>query len=116
MDRSNLPVIDKAESLGYRIADVIMYITEKDYEGNQIKRFRHKTIDGYIITVGAEYIDVEVEILGFQNYSNKVVVGTYYFTNISLAEIDGTTLNLSTDMEHEFYLPSDGYTYNVGRS
>ena len=116
VDRSNLPVIDKAESLGYRIADVIMYITEKDDAGNQIKRFRHKTIDGYIITVGAEYIDVEVEILGFQNYSNKVVVGTYYFTNISLAEINGTTLNLTTDMEHEFYLPSDGYTYNVGRS
>lgn len=111
VDHSKLPVIDKAESLGYEIADVIKYITEKDDSGNQIKRFQHRTIDGYITTVGAKYIDVEVEILGFPN---KVVVGTYYFTNISLAEIDGTTLYLTTDMEHEFYVPSNGYTYNVG--
>lgn len=116
VDRSNLPVIAKAESLGYSIADVVMYITEKDDEGNQIKRFQHKTIDGNIITVGAKYIDVEVEIYGFQNNYNKVVIGTYYFTNISLAEINGTTLYLSTEMEHEFYLSSEGYTYNIGRS
>lgn len=116
VDRSNLPVIAKAESLGYKIADVEMYITEKDDAGNQIRRFQHSTIDGNIITVGAKNIDVEVIIYGFQNYYDKVVVGTYYFTNISLAEIDGTTLILTTDMEHEFYLPSDGYTYNIGRS
>lgn len=102
VDRSNLPVIDKAESLGCSIADVTMYITEKDDAGNQIKRFQHKTIDGSIITVGAKYIDVEVKIYGFQNYYNKVVIGTYYFTNISLAKINGTTLYLSTEMEHEY--------------
>lgn len=116
VDRSNLPVIDKAESLGCSIADVIMYITEKDEAGNQIKRFQHRTIDGNIITVGAKYIDVEVELYGFQNNYNKVVIGRYYFTNISLAEINNTTLYLSTEMEHEFYLPSEGYTYNIGRS
>lgn len=106
VDRSNLPVIDKAESLGYSIADVKMYITEKDVAGNQIKRFQHRTIDGNIITVGAKSIDVEVEIYGFQNNYNKVVIGTYYFTNISLAKINGTTLYLSTEMEHEFVLGS----------
>lgn len=101
VDRSNLPVIGKAESLGYNIADVKMYITEKDTNGNQIRRFQHEAIDGNIIAVGAEYIDVEVEILGFQNY-NKVVIGTYYFKNISLTGINGTMLYLTTDMEHEF--------------
>ena len=108
VDRSNLPVIAKAESLGYSIADVIMYITEKDEAGNQRERVRHRTIDGNIVTVGAKYIDVEVELYGFQNKYNKVVIGTYYFPNISLAEINNTTLYLSTEMEHEFYLPSEG--------
>ena len=110
VDRSNLPVIDKAESLGYNIAGVIMYITEKDDAGNQIRRFQHRTIDGDIITDEAKYIDVEVEIYGYLDYFNykEVLVGTYYFKNISLDEINGTTLYLTTDMEHEFYLPSDG--------
>lgn len=103
VDLSNLPTIDKAESLGYSIAYENMYITEKDIAGNQIKRFQHRTIDGNIITVGAKSIDVEVEIYGFQKYyHNMVVIGTYYFTNISLAKINGTTLYLSTEMEHEF--------------
>lgn len=101
----NLPTIEKAKSLGYSIADVKMYITEKNEAGHQMKRFQHRTIDGDIITVGAKYIDVEVEIYGFQNNNyNKVVIGigTYCFTNISLAKINGTTLYLSTEMEHEF--------------
>ena len=111
VDYRNIRVVAKAESLGYNITDVKMYITEKDVNGNQIRRFQHKTIDGDIISVGAEYIDVEIEL-----YSSKEVIGIYYFTNISLAEIDDTTLYLSTDMDYEFYVPSDGYTYNVGRS
>lgn len=115
IDRSKLPVIAMAESLGKRIGGVKTYITEKDVKGNQIRRFQHETIDGNIITVGAEYIDVEVKILGSSN-NDKSVIGTYFFTNIPLAEIDGTTLCLNTDMKHEFYLPSDGYTYNVARS
>ena len=97
----DLPVIEKINSYGYSVADVNMIITEKDEQGNDIRAFKHRAIDGMISTE-AKTIDVEIALYGYTSNYEKVYVGSYFFRNISLEEINGTTLTLTEDMEHEF--------------
>lgn len=102
IDRSKLPVIEKIESLGYKIADVKMFITEKDKSGKELKCFEHRTIDGMLYTEEAYSIDIEIKLYGFENLTEKVQVGSYIFKNIKLNDINGTTLELTESLEHEF--------------
>lgn len=99
----NLPTIEKVNSLGYRIADVKTIITEIDNKGEFIRTFEHRSIDGMIFTVGAETIDVEIALYGFASTtSSSEYVGSYYFKDIKLKDITGTTFILTEDIEHEF--------------
>ncbi len=117
VDSSQLPCIKLAESVGYKIMDVKMYITEKDGTGNVLREFKHRSVDGMIYTTAARYIDVRVEVYGAEPYNTDIIlVGTYRFSNISLKEINGTTLMLSTDMEHELEKVEGIYHYNVDSS
>lgn len=109
IDRSTLPIIDKAHELSYELADCKMYITEKDSGGNVLTRFEHNSRDGMIgAQDGAKTIDVEVEIIGWPvedgrvNYKVKQRIGAYLFKNIKLSDINKHTLYLTLDMEYEF--------------
>lgn len=113
----NLPVIEKINSYGYTVADVTTSITEKDENGKAIRTFGHRAIDGMIYSmVGAKTIDVEVSLYGFNENNDKIYVGSYIFKDIKLEDINGTTLTLTEDMEHEFVenekMP---YSYNINR-
>ena len=113
----NLPIIEKVNSFGYSLANVITTITEKDENGNVIQSLEHRTIDGEIVTDEAKTIDVEIALYGYTSSYEKVYVGSYFFRNISLEEINGTTLTLTEDIEHEFVENEDmSYTYNIDRS
>lgn len=101
INRDDLPVVEKINSYGYSVADVNMIITEKDGNGNDIRVFEHRTIDGMISTE-AKTIDVEIALYGYTSNYDKVYVGSYIFKDINLAKINGTTLTLTEDMEHEF--------------
>ena len=119
VDRSQLPTIEKINSYGYTVADVTMTITEKDGNGNIVKIFNHRTIDGIIFTDKAKTIDVEIALYGYTSNYEKVYVGSYIFKNISLEEINGTTLTLTEDMEYEFVKIKNEdrpYSYNIDRS
>ena len=61
IDRSQLPTIEKIYSYGYTVADINMVITEKDENGNVIRSFEHRTIDGMIYTT-AKTIDIEIAL------------------------------------------------------
>lgn len=98
----NLPTIDKCHELGYDIADVQMYITEKDANGKVLRTFKHRTIDGKIQTSEARTIDVEVRIIGFDSRNNKKEVGSYFFKGISVVKINNTTYTLTTDLDYSF--------------
>lgn len=101
INRDDLPVVEKINSYGYSVADVNMIITEKDGNGNDIRVFEHRTIDGMISTE-AKTIDVEIALYGYTSNYDKVYIGSYIFKDIHLAKINGTTLTLTEDMEHEF--------------
>ena len=118
---SNLPVIEKVNSYGYELLDVKTIITEKDSDGDTIRSFEHRTIDGMIITTTAKAIDVEVALYGKpQNAADKVYIGSYYFKNIKLDgfnDTDGKTIILTEDMEHEFIENKNiPYCYNIDRN
>ena len=102
VDRSKLPIIEKIESLGCKIADVKMFITEKDKDGKELKCFEHRTLDGMLYTDEAYSIDIEIRLYGFENLAEKVEVGSYIFKNIKLDDINGTTLELTESLEQEF--------------
>ena len=110
----NLPVIEKVNSYGYTFADAIMTITEKDENGDVIQSFEHRTIDGEIVTDTAKTIDVEIALYGYTPDYEKVYVGSYIFKEITLVDIDDTTLTLTEDMKHEFLENSNRpYSYNI---
>ena len=110
----NLPVIEKVNSYGYTFADAIMTITEKDENGDVIQSFEHRTIDGEIVTDTAKTIDVEIALYGYTPDYEKVYVGSYIFKEITLVDIDDTTLTLTEDMKHEFVENSNRpYSYNI---
>ncbi len=103
IDRSRIPVIEKINSLGYTLLDVKTIITEKKENGDTVRTFEHRMIDGMIITTNVKTIDVEIPLYGnAQNSYEKVYVGSYFFNNIILEEINGTTLTLTEDMEYKF--------------
>lgn len=118
IDRGGLNVIEKIHSLGYTLLDVKTIITEKDENGDTIRSFEHRMVDGMIITTVAKTIDVEIPLYGQpQNSAEKVYVGSYFFRNIKIKEINGTTLTLTEDMEHEFVGNENmTYFYNIDRN
>lgn len=118
IDRGGLNVIEKIHSLGYTLLDVKTIITEKDENGDTIRSFEHRMVDGMIITTVAKTIDVEIPLYGQpQNSAEKVYVGSYFFRGISLEEINGTTLTLTEDMEYEFVGNENmTYFYNIDRN
>ena len=79
-----------------------MFITEKDKDGKELKCFEHRTLDGMLYTDEAYSIDIEIRLYGFENLAEKVEVGSYIFKNIKLDDINGTTLELTESLEHEF--------------
>lgn len=107
--KNSLPTINKANELGYEFSSWKMYITEKDSNGNVLKRFEHESIKGMIAAQeGAKTIDVEVEVYGWlkengrTNYNKKEKVGTFVVKDIKLSEIINSTLELSDSMQYEF--------------
>ena len=107
--KNSLPMINKANELGFEFSSWMMYISEKDSDGNVLTRFEHESKDGKIEAQdGAKTIDVEVEIYGWPkengrvNYNKKQKIGTFVIKDIPLSEINNTTLELTDNMQYEF--------------
>lgn len=107
--KNSLPIISKANELGFEFASWNMFITEKGSDENVLTRFEHESIDGMIeAQEGAKTIDVEVEIYGWPkengrvNYNKKQKIGTFVIKGIMLSEIKNSTLDLTDDMQYEF--------------
>ena len=102
-------MINKANELGFEFSSWMMYISEKDSDGNVLTRFEHESKDGKIeAQEDAKSIDVEVEIYGWPkengrvNYNKKQKIGTFVIKDIPLSEINNTTLELTDNMQYEF--------------
>lgn len=107
--KNSLPMISKANELGFEFSSWKMYITEKNSDGNALTRFEHESIDGMIeAQESAKSIDVEVEIYGWPiedghvNYSKKQKIGTFVVKDNLLSEINNSTLELTNDTQYEF--------------
>ena len=46
--KNSLPMVNKANELGFEFSSWKMYITEKDSDGNVLTRFEHESKDGKI--------------------------------------------------------------------
>lgn len=107
--KNSLPMISKANELGFEFSSWKMFITEKDSRENALTRFEHESVDGMIeAQEGAKSIDVEVEIYGWPkengrvNYNKKQKIGTFVIKYILISEINNSTLELTDDMQYEF--------------
>ena len=107
--KNSLPMVSKANELGFEFSSWKLFVIEKDSDGNVLTRFEHESKDGKIeAQEDAKSIDVEVEIFGWPkedgrvNYNKKQKIGTFVIKDIMLSEIKNSTLDLTDDMQYEF--------------
>lgn len=107
--KNSLPMVSKANELGFEFSSWKLFVIEKDSDGNVLTRFEHESKDGKIeAQEDAKSIDVEVEIFGWPkedgrvNYNKKQKIGTFVIKDIMLSEIKNSTLELTDEMQYEF--------------